>query len=126
MSVQFAPSGSGPAGLDLSAFANRAKEIEVGGDDIVELGDDFGASLLSNPSKAPASPKPGGGGGSIQLNLGGGGGGGNSHDDDESILTLSLPLYEQTCSQDDGVPPMKPTQVSVLHMIPNTPSNVAV
>jgi hypothetical protein len=75
MSVQFAPSGSGPAGLDLSAFASRAKEIEVGGDDIVELGDDFGASLLSNPSKAPASPKPGGG--SIQLNLGGGGSGGD-------------------------------------------------
>jgi hypothetical protein len=72
MSVQFAPSGSGPAGLDLSAFANRAKEIEIGGDDIVELGDDFGASLLSNPNKAPASPKPGSGS-SFQVNLGGGG-----------------------------------------------------
>ncbi len=58
---------------------------------------------------------------------GGGGGGGHSHDDDESILTLIAPqLYEQTCSQDDEVPPMKPTQVSVLHTIPNTPSNVAV
>jgi hypothetical protein len=72
MSVQFAPSG--PSGVDLNAFANRAKEIEIGGvDDIVELGDDFGASLLSNPSKMPPSPKPGGG--SVQLNLGGGGGG---------------------------------------------------
>ena len=79
MSVQFAPSGSGPAGLDLSAFANRAKEIDVGGDDIVELGDDFGASLLANPSKAPNSPKPGSGN-SIQLNLGGSGGGGMGSD----------------------------------------------
>ncbi len=80
---------------------------------------------------------------------GGGGGGGHSHDDDEHIRGAHLlcveesrlnadllcdeghrliapQLYEQTCSLDDEVPPMKPTQVSVLHTIPNTPSNVAV
>ena len=75
MSVQFAPSNGGGSGVDYSAFANRAKEIDVGGmDDIVELGDDFGASLLSNPSKMPPSPKPGGGA-PIRVNLGGGNGG---------------------------------------------------
>jgi len=71
MSVQFAPSSGGPPpGVDLNAFASRAKEIEVGGmDDIVDLGDDFGASLLANPSKMPPSPKPGSG--SVNVNLGG-------------------------------------------------------
>lgn len=80
MSVQFAPSnGGGPPGVDLAAFTSRAKEIEIGGvDDIVELGDDFGASLLSNSSKISPSPKPGGG--SVQINLGGGGGYNNGGD----------------------------------------------
>lgn len=47
-------------GIDYSAFASRAKEIDVGGggmDDIVELGDDMGINLLSNPNKVAASPK---------------------------------------------------------------------
>jgi hypothetical protein len=56
---------------------------------------------------------------------GGGGGGGHSHDDDESIL-IATQRSAQTYSQDDEVPPTRPTQVSVLHMIPNTLSNVAV
>lgn len=72
--VQFASSSGGATGVDYSAFASRAKEIDVGGiDDIVELGDDFGASLLSNPSKMPPSPKPGS---SVRVNLGGGMGNG--------------------------------------------------
>jgi hypothetical protein len=60
MSIQFADAGgSKPSSADLAAFANRAKEIDVGGiDDIVELGDDLGISLLTNQNKVSASPKP--------------------------------------------------------------------
>jgi hypothetical protein len=58
---------------------------------------------------------------------GGGGGGGHSHDDDEHVrFLIAIPLSAQTYSQDDEVPPTQPTQVSVLHTIPNTLSNVAV
>ncbi len=56
MSVQFASASSPPA-VDLAAFASRAKEIDIGGDDIVELGDDLGMGLLSNPNKVAPSPK---------------------------------------------------------------------
>lgn len=61
MSIQFAEAGgSKPSSADLAAFANRAKEIDVGGiDDIVELGDDLGIGLLANQSKVAASPKSG-------------------------------------------------------------------
>lgn len=55
MSVQFAEAGPGPK-LDLSAFANRAKEIDIGGDDLQEL-DDMGIGLLANPNKVAPSPK---------------------------------------------------------------------
>lgn len=59
-------SGGAPPGIDLASFASRAREIDIGGDgDIVELGDDLGVGLLSNPSKVPASPK--------QVSFGGGG-----------------------------------------------------
>lgn len=69
---------------------------------------------------------------------GGGGGGGHSHDDDDESLFIAHYVcveecllnahqpFAQTCSQDDGVPPTQPMRVSVLQMIPNTPSNVAV
>jgi hypothetical protein len=80
MSVQFAEAGPGPK-IDLSAFANRAKEIDIGGDDLQEL-DDMGVGLLANPNKVAPSPKGmrfGGvsidGGSSRQVNIGGGGGG---------------------------------------------------
>ncbi len=56
MSVQFASASSPPA-VDLAAFASRAKEIDIGGDDVVELGDDLGMGLLSNPNKVAPSPK---------------------------------------------------------------------
>jgi hypothetical protein len=62
-------SSGAPSGIDLASFASRAREIDIGGDgDIVELGDDLGMGLLSNPSKVPASPR--------QVSFGGGGGGG--------------------------------------------------
>jgi hypothetical protein len=77
MSVHFAESGSGggkPSGVDLAAFASRANEIEVGGgDDIVELGDDLGLNLLSNPNKVAASPRR-----PVALSGGFGGSGGSS------------------------------------------------
>lgn len=78
MSVQFADGGnSGGGGIDYSAFASRAKEIDVGSgmDDIVELGDDMGINLLSNPNKVAASPR----GGARQVSFGGGGGGGGDN-----------------------------------------------
>ena len=56
MSVQFA-SASSSSGVDFAAFASRAKEIDIGGDDVVELGDDLGMGLLSNPNKVSPSPK---------------------------------------------------------------------
>jgi hypothetical protein len=55
MSVQFVDSK--PTNAELASFASRAKEIDVGGGDIQELGDDFGVNLLANPSKVGASPK---------------------------------------------------------------------
>ena len=55
MSVQFASASS--SGVDFAAFASRAKEIDIGGDDVVELGDDLGMNLLSNPNKVAPSPK---------------------------------------------------------------------
>lgn len=79
MSVQFAEAGSAPK-IDLSAFASRAKEIDIGGDDLQEL-DDMGVGLLANPNKVAPSPKGvrfgGFGGVSIdggaRVNIGGGG-----------------------------------------------------
>jgi len=56
MSVQFADAR--PSNIDLTSFANRAKEIDVGGDDFQEL-DDLGVSLLTNPNKVSPSPKGG-------------------------------------------------------------------
>jgi hypothetical protein len=58
MSVQFAdsPSSSKPSVAELATFASRAGGIDFS-DDIVELGDDMGASLLSNPNKVAPSPK---------------------------------------------------------------------
>lgn len=61
---------------------------------------------------------------------GGGGGGGHNHDEDESCVYElrfnACQPFAQTCLQDDEVLPIQPTQVWVLHMIPNTPSNGAV
>jgi hypothetical protein len=45
-------------GIDLASFASKASEINIGGDDIVELGDDLGVSLFSNPNKVAPSPRP--------------------------------------------------------------------
>jgi hypothetical protein len=55
MSVHFAEK---PSAAELASFASRANEIQIGGDDIVELGDDLGANLMANPSKVSQSPKP--------------------------------------------------------------------
>lgn len=73
MSVQFAESGGGgkPSGVDLAAFANRAKEIDIGGDDLVDLGDDLGIGLIANTNKISPSPR-----GPRQVNVGNSGGGG--------------------------------------------------
>ena len=57
MSVQFAEGSSKPSVAELASFASRAKEIDIGGDDIVELGDDLGMSLLTNQNKVAPSPK---------------------------------------------------------------------
>jgi hypothetical protein len=56
MSVQFAD-GSKPSVQELASFASRATEISIGGDDIVELGDDLGIGLLANQNKIATSPK---------------------------------------------------------------------
>lgn len=59
MSVSFAesPGGSKPSVAELASFAKRGNEIAVGGvDDITELGDDMGISLLAN-SKIPMTPE---------------------------------------------------------------------
>ena len=56
----------------------------------------------------------------------GGGGGGHNHDDDCEESFIARQLYEQICSQDGEVPPTRPMRVSVLHKIPNRPSNVRV
>jgi len=70
MSVHFAESN----GVDLAAFANRAKEIDIGGDDLVDLGDDLGIGLIANTNKVAPSPRAGQP--IRQVNVGGGGGGG--------------------------------------------------
>lgn len=71
MSVQFAEASSKPSVAELVSFASRAKEIDIGGDDIVELGDDLGMSLLTNQNKVAPSPKR-------QVNFGSGSGSGFS------------------------------------------------
>jgi hypothetical protein len=65
MSVQFADGGK-PSMAELSSFASRAKEIDIGGDDVVELGDDLGLNLMANPNKIAPSPK----GGARQVSFG--------------------------------------------------------
>jgi len=61
MSVQFAENnGSKPSVAELASFASRAKEIDIGGDDIVELGDDLGINLMANPNKVAPSPRSAG------------------------------------------------------------------
>jgi hypothetical protein len=60
MSVKFAESSNKPSVADLATFASRANEINLGGsDDFVDLGDDLGISLLSNPNKVAPSPRLG-------------------------------------------------------------------
>ena len=55
--VQFAESSaSKPSIQELSAFANRSQEIDVGGD-IVDLGDDLGINLLANQNRVAQSPR---------------------------------------------------------------------
>lgn len=79
MSISFAesPGGSKPSVVDLASFAKRANEIDAGGDDMIELGDDLGVSLLANPAKMPAA-SPGRhlsfGGGTPRADVGSGGG----------------------------------------------------
>jgi hypothetical protein len=58
MSIQFAEGGSSrPSAAELASFANKAREIDIGGDDIVELGDDLGLNLMANPNKIAPSPR---------------------------------------------------------------------
>jgi hypothetical protein len=61
-SVQFAER---PSAADLASFASKARDIDVGGDDIVELGDDLGLNLMANPNKIAPSPRS-----QRQVNLG--------------------------------------------------------
>lgn len=76
MSVQFAEaSAPKPSIAELASFASRGKEIEIGGDDIMDLGDDLGIGLLSNPNKVSPSPRGGVAAAAprqVSLNLGGG------------------------------------------------------
>ena len=67
MSVQFADGK--PSMAELSSFASRAKEIDIGGDDVVELGDDLGLNLMANPNKVAPSPR----GSTRQVSFGAGG-----------------------------------------------------
>lgn len=48
---------SKPTNEQLASFASHANEIDIGGGDIKELGDDFGVNLLANPNKMAPSPK---------------------------------------------------------------------
>ncbi len=75
-SVKFAEAGgSKPSVAELASFASRANEINLGGsDDFVDLGDDLGIGLLSNPNKIAPSPKLGT---PHQINIDGGRGGGS-------------------------------------------------
>ena len=50
-------SDSKPSMADLASFASKGAEIQIGGDDIVELGDDLGLNLMANPNKVAQSPK---------------------------------------------------------------------
>jgi len=68
MSVSFGDGPGKPPAIDFASFAQRAGEISVGGDDMIELGDDMGISLLANTSKMPASP-----GRQVSFSSGGGG-----------------------------------------------------
>lgn len=55
--VQFAEtSSSKPSIQELTSFANRSQEIDVGGD-VVDLGDDLGVSLLANQNRIAQSPR---------------------------------------------------------------------
>ncbi len=70
MSVHFAEGsgGSKPSVVDLASFAKHAGEISMGpGDDMIELGDDMGISLLANPGKVAPSP-----GRQVSFGMGGG------------------------------------------------------
>jgi hypothetical protein len=72
--VQFVQgSDSRPSAADLASFASRAKDIQIGSDDIVDLGDDLGLNLLTNQNKVAPSPRGGSG-----SNGGNGGNGGNA------------------------------------------------
>jgi hypothetical protein len=99
MSVHFAEAGSSrPSVADLASFASRAKEIDLGSDDIVDLGDDLGMGLLTNPNKMAPSPRGGAPHRQMNLNFGSGpasaGGGGEmphiqiKADDDFGIVDL--------------------------------------
>lgn len=58
MSVHFAEgSSSKPSVAELASFASRAKEIDIGSDDMIDLGDDLGVNLMANPNKVSPSPK---------------------------------------------------------------------
>jgi hypothetical protein len=55
--VQFAESSSSkPSIQELTSFANRSQEIDIGGE-VVDLGDDLGVNLLANQSKIASSPR---------------------------------------------------------------------
>jgi hypothetical protein len=87
MSVQFAEGSSKPSVAELASFASRAKEIDIGGDDIVELGDDLGMSLLTNQNKVAPSPKR-------QVNFGSGSSGGSDGSDPETLHNHLKSLFE--------------------------------
>ena len=62
---------SRPSAADLASFASKAKEINIGSDDIVELGDDLGMNLISNQNKVAPSPRgPASAASTSRINLG--------------------------------------------------------
>jgi len=57
-------SDSRPSVADLASFASKAKEISIGGDDIIDLGDDLGVNLLANQNKVSVNSR------ATRINLG--------------------------------------------------------
>lgn len=76
MSVRFAPdSPAAPrmSSAEIASFTSAAREIDVGGDDMIDLGsgDDLGIGLLANPNKVSASPRSSSSGRQITTSIGG-------------------------------------------------------
>lgn len=75
MSVRFASDSPAPrmSSAEIASFTSAAREIDVGGDDMIDLGsgDDLGIGLLANPNKVSASPRSGR---QVTASIGGSGG----------------------------------------------------